>query len=890
MSTPLLQTKLYAPPARPNLIARPQLITQLSAEGVRPLTIIAAPAGFGKTTLVQQWLAQRATLVAWLALDEDDNEVLRFLRYLIAALQSCQPPIGQNALGLLTLPQAPLPKAILTALLNELTAATPTLTLVLDDYHVITSPVVHEALTFLIDHLPPPLRLIMTTRADPPLPLSRWRVRGQITEIRAVDLRFSVSEATSFFQESMELNLAAAEVATLATRTEGWIAGLQLAALSLRGTPDRARFVASFTGTNRLIFDYLVEEILNQQPEPVKYFLLHTAILDRLCAGLCDALLGLDNSQAILEQLERANLFLLPLDQERNWYRYHQLFAETLRHLLRQQSTAPLMKLYQRASAWHEQMGLSSEAVRYALYAEDWARVAQIIEQQAMTWLGRGEAAPLRNWLDALPAGEVQIRPYLNLVYAWVAVLAAQYDTVEKHVKAAEMALDRADRVLPGDLPAAEAVGQIAAVRTLIAVHQHDPERARKLGQQALQALPAANRYVRAMLLYALGLAEWASGNAPAARALFTQVSQLGNRAGQRIVTFSALMNLGGLQEVQGNLRLAAQTYRQALALATEGFAGSLPLAAMAYIGLGFLQREWHELAAAIEHLRAGIELSRSGGFAVSEALGWFGLALTKQAQGDQTGVAAAMAEAETIVARWGDAPPPVQVSVYQARLAFLRQDWPAAAAYCQARRTPAGHIPQEWRESDAIMQARLRLAQGHAAEALTLLHELLPLAENADRGWHLLEILVLQALAWHKLGDSSSAQSTLERALLLAEPEGYIHLFTDEGAALIPLLRKAALRGVAVAYVSRLLAVLAPRQPQLPPAPPGVEPLSEPLSEREREVLRLIAAGLKNQEIAAELVVVLGTVKAHINHIYQKFGVTNRTQALRRGRELGLL
>jgi LuxR family transcriptional regulator, maltose regulon positive regulatory protein len=423
-----------------------------------------------------------------------------------------------------------------------------------------------------------------------------------------------------------------------------------------------------------------------------------------------------------------------------------------------------------------------------------------------------------------------------------------------------------------------------------VAVHRHEPVQARALGQKALQAIPSENRYVRAMLLYALALAEWSNDNAAAARTLFGEVSRLGNRAEQRIITFSALNNLAGLQEVQGKLRLAAQSYRQALELASDGFAGPLPLAGMAYLGLGFLAREWHELATATEYLQTSIALSRRGGFEVAEALGWFGLALTHQAQSDPARMRAATAEAETIVARWHDAPPPVQVSIYQARLAYLRQDWQAASAYCQKRPDTAGHVPAEWREGDAIMRARLLLAQDAIGEAQSLLSNLLFVAEKAERGWHLLEILVLQALAWHKQDDLSSALHTLERALLLAEPEGYIHLFTDEGGALAVLLRKIAARGVAVGYVGKLLAVLDAPRPLTIATPPGVQPLLEALSERELEVLRLMAAGLKNQAIADELVVVLGTVKAHINNIYGKLGVANRVQAITRASELQLL
>ncbi|MFN8495372.1 MAG: LuxR C-terminal-related transcriptional regulator [Caldilineaceae bacterium] len=894
----LLTTKFYIPAPRRPSVSRPQLMDQLQAALTAPCTLLMAPAGFGKTTLLSLWIEQHRPSVAWLALDEGDDDAVRFWLYAITSLQQLHSGLGAGALALLRAPQPPPLEAVLTQWINELAQMTIPCALILDDYHLITNPAIHQSINFLVDHRPAALHLIISSRSEPPLALARWRVRHQLHEVNATALRFSPVEADVFLNEVMGLALSPTQVAVLTARTEGWIAGLQLAALAMRGMQvgegrlDPADFIEQFTGSHAHLVDYLVEEVLHRQPEAVQRFLLHTSILERLCGPLCDAVTGERNSQARLEQVQRANLFLFPLDQVHGWYRYHPLFAEALRHRLQQTAAeegAALHGLYRRASLWHAQTGLIAEAMRYALLAEDWLGAADIIEQNIIALQGRGEFMSMRSWLAALPAPLVQARPYLNLAYAWSTILAAQYEEVERHLRMAELALAEGSAPL-ANLPSAEIVGQIAAVRTLLAVFRNEPEHARELGQQALPLLSTDNLPIRMRLIYALGLAERANGNARTAEQAFREAAQLGQRAQNPIQVLIALIGLAELREVQGQLHAAAHTFQQALDVATVGKSGPLPMACLAYAGLGTIYRQWHDLATAESHLRQAITLSQLGGIEITEAYAWFMLALVYQNWGDNVQANEARRRGERLVAAWSHVPPTAQLGPLQARLALLQGDWATAARHCPPSDEQSTELRNEWLAAEAIMRARILIAQGNSAAALPMLDALRQTALHTGRNAHVIEILVLQAIALHSQDDSVTALACLEEALRRAEPEGYMHLFTDEGSVLLPLLHKVAARGVLIDYVGRLLAVLEPRQPLLPPRPAGVEPLLEPLSERELAVLRLMAAGLKNQTIADELVVVLGTVKAHINHIYQKLGVENRVQAIERARALHLL
>jgi LuxR family maltose regulon positive regulatory protein len=933
MVVPLLTTKLYIPPPRPEWVPRPRLLARLDAGlGLaHRLILVSAPPGFGKTTLLSEWVAHLRSdaaaglsfreRVAWVSLDPGDNALPRFLAYLIAALQTIEAGVGAGVLGALQSPglaDAPTPSAIeplLTALLNELAALPEPVLLLLDDYHLIEAPAIHQAMTFLLDHLPPRICLVLATRADPPLPLSRLRSRGAVTELRQADLRFTPQEAAAFLNQTMGLGLRAEEVAALETRTEGWIAGLQLASLAMQGTPalqsggeEVAAFVKAFAGDDRYIVDYLVEEVLDRQAGAVQSFLLETSILDRLSGPLCDALRfgsavtpgssvdRRDDSQALLEELERRNLFLVPLDGNRRWYRYHQLFADLLRHRLQQLQPDRVATLHYRASQWYEDNGLLADAVEHALAAGDFQRVADLIEPASWAHLSHGDASTLLEWLDALPDELLHSRPRLDLLYAWALLAAMQLETIEARLHEVERRMLAAETPTLDASPAGQAAlqairGEIVAIRATLASLRGDAPTAIELAQQALDHLPAAELHLRGILADILGAAYDSSGNTAAASRAFTEAAALCQAAGNPLIALIALGNLAHLQETQGQLRQAADTCHQALEL-VGGLEGEPPLSVgMAEAGLGKLAYEWDQLDAAARYLEATIERGRRGGVVELVAVGCTFLVRVYQARHDLDGATDLIEEAERLVQTAGiSAGSRAHLAATRARL-WLQQGNLEAATHW-ARESGLG-VDDEYdplRQVEYIALARLLLASApgqpdRLAEALRLLEGLLQVTEA--QGWmgQALEILALQAVALQASGELERAMDALARALSLGEPEGYIRTFVDLGAPMAELLRGAARRGIRTGYVARLLAK-APGEP-VPAAP---SPLVEPLSDRELEVLRLIAAGLSNREIAQRLVITPGTAKWHANNIYGKLGVHSRTQAVARARELGLL
>jgi LuxR family maltose regulon positive regulatory protein len=904
MATLLLTTKLHVPRARLDLVPRPHLIERLSDALTRPLTLVSAPAGFGKTTLLGEWIVRREPRVAWVSLDEQDNDTTCFWTYIIAALQRLDPGLGENALAMLHargLSPQPLStsfeprgeaewaEAALIVLLNEIEAAPNARVLVLDDYHLITAPAIHQTIAFLLDHLPASMHLVLISRADPPLPLARLRARGQLAEIRTDDLRFTPDEAATFLNRIMDLKLSADQVAALESRTEGWIAGLQMAALSMRGRADIDSFVSAFAGSHRYILDYLAEEVLNRQPEAVQTFLLLTCLLDRLNAPLCDAVLAQESgySQTMLEYLERANLFITSLDDERRWYRYHPLFAEVLRHRLAQTQPGRAPDLHRRAGEWHAENGFTAEAIRHALAAGEVERAANLIEQSAITLLGLVEEATLQAWLDALPADVVRAHPSLGIAYAWVLGLKGELGALEARLDEIEARLAGANDAALADATRDDLLGQVAALRAQVAFGRQDLPGAIALCRQALARLAEDRILTRAVVVFHLGLAERVQGD-PAAERDLRQAGMLARSAGNLVFELLVLDNLAALQEVQGKLHEAERTYRQMLQLGARRDGQRLTIAGIAHIGLGKLRREWNELDTAQRELDEGIALSQLGGIGQEiEFDGLITLALISQAQGHAIGADEMLRKAMHIAQQRNRPDWVMRVATFAARLALARGNVAEAARWAQTYGIRADGGLTEWLEIEHTTLARLLIAQGKPAEALSLLGRLLEVAEAAGRMGRVIEILALQALAFTAQGDRTSATKALDRALALAEPEGYSRLFADEGEPMAALLRQAAARGVAVEYVAKLLGALAP-SPSSPP--PRVPPLIEPLSERELQVLRLVAAGLTNQQIADELVVVVATVKAHINRIYRKLDVTNRVQAVARARELNLL
>jgi LuxR family maltose regulon positive regulatory protein len=940
MAMPVLTTKLYIPPPRPEQVPRARLLARLDAAlGLHHrLILVSAPPGFGKTTLLSEWVAHLrsgaaadpalAGRVAWVSLDAGDNALPRFLAYLIAALQTIEGGVGAGVLGALQAPgladagPPPALEPLLTALINELAALPEPVLLVLDDYHLIEAPAIHQALTFLLDHLPLDMGLVLATRADPPLPLSRLRSRGALTELRQADLRFTPGEAAAFLNQTMGLELRAEEIAALEARTEGWIAGLQLASLALsgQGTPplsgDRgvAAFVEAFAGDDRYVVDYLVEEVLDRQAEAVHSFLLETSILDRLSGPLCDAVrfggaetpgssaradavrfggaetpdsaeganAGMhDDSQALLEELDRRNLFLVPLDGKRRWYRYHRLFADLLRHRLHQARPKRVPALHRRASRWYEDNGFLTDAVEHALAAEDFERVAGLIEPASWAHLSQGGAATLLGWLDALPAELLHSRPRLDLLYAWALLAAMQLEAIEARLHDVERRLPAA-----GPTPIR---GEIATIRATLAGLRGDTPAAIELAEEALDHLPAGELHLRGILADILGAAYDASGNTEAASQAYTEAAALCQAAGNPLIALIALGNLARLQEMQGRLRQAADTCYQALELAAGLQGEPPPSVGMAEAGLGKLAYEWDELDDAARHLEAAIERGRRGGIVELVAAGCAALAPVYQARGDLEGVTALIEEAERLVQTVGiSAGSRAQVAATRARLWLQQGDLEATAGWASGLAVDDDYDPL--RQVEVIALARLLLALAPSEpdrleDALRLLEDLLRATEA--QGWmgQALEILVLQAVALQMAGEPEQAMDALVRALSLGEPEGYVRTFLDLGAPMRELLQAAARRGIRPAYVERLLARATGET-----APAAPSPLVEPLSDRELEVLRLIAAGLSNREVARELVITPGTAKWHAHNIYGKLGVHSRTQAVARARELGLL
>jgi len=880
----LLSTKLHRPLPRAHLVRRPQLAARLTQGVMGPLTLVSAPAGFGKTTLLAQWFAESGIPVAWLSLEAGDNELVRFLSYLIAALQTLDPHLGAVALALLQMPQQARAETVLTLLTNDVGSHGRDggdFALVLDDYHVIEAKAIDQALTYLVEHLPPQMHLVIATREDPQLPLARLRARGHLTELRATDLRFTPSEAAAFLNQGMGLNLSAEDIARLSTRTEGWIAGLQLAAISMQGHQDATSFITSFTGSHHFVLDYLVEEVLQQQPESIQTFLLRTSILDRMTGSLCDAVLlnPSGSGQATLESIEHANLFLVPLDNERRWYRYHQLFADLLRQRLHQRSASSpgdevedVTELHIRASVWYEDHGLSIEAFHHAAAAHDVARAERLIEGEGMPLHFRGAGAPVLNWLESLPRTALDARPSLWVTYASTLLFGGQHTAVEQKLQAAEAALAAA---VPDDRTR-DLVGRIASMRATLAVIQHDGATIVVQSRRALEYLDPDNLPVRTATTWTLGYAYQLQGDRAAARGAYTEVIAIGKSFGDSIYTLAATINLGQVQEADNQLSLAAESYQRSLQLA-----GDPPqrMACEAHLGLARVFYEWNDLEEASQHGQQSAQLARQilvDTFAAYEVF----VARLKLAQGDVPGAAAALDEAEAFVRRHRFVFRMPDVAAAQVLLLLHLGHLAAAAHLAQTHDLP-------------ISQARVHLAQRDPSAALAVL---LPWRRQVEaKGWadEQLKVMVLQAVALHMHGDKDQAVHLLCDALALAAPGGFIRLFVDEGPPMAHLLSEVEAQGMMPDYVGKLLAILkadAQKRAHTSSLPPPAQRMFEPLSPRELEVLHLMAAGLSNQEMCERLFLALSTVKGHNRTIFGKLGVQRRTEAVARARALGLV
>jgi LuxR family transcriptional regulator, maltose regulon positive regulatory protein len=902
----LVSTKLRPSQGRPKLVARPQLTAMLERESGRKLTLISAPAGFGKTTLLVDWLRGREDgdqSVAWVSLDEGDNDPVRFLTYLVAALRrTVGEGFGEGVLAALRSPEPPRMEAVLGAFVNELDDLPGEVAVVLDDYHVIDSEAVHGVASFLLEHLPPNVHLVISSRIDPPLQLSRLRTRNQMTELDAAHLTFTSEEAASFLNTVMGLELSAEDVAMLEERTEGWIAGLQLAALSMRDRKDVPGFIKAFSGSHRDVLDFLAEEVLRRQPERVQEFLLETSMLDHLTGPLCDALTSRSDGQEMLERLERENLFVVPLDEERRWYRYHHLFADFLRTRLERQSPERVSEQHCQAAAWYEQDGLISEAVGHALAAEDHERAADLIEQGIAEMWRRGEVMTLLGWLEVLPEGAKRRRPRLLLEHATALMVVGRLDEVEPLLREAEHAAggSRADsvgdQVDTGEAHRRYVLGYVATIRAWRTVRLGDPQGAIELARQALALLPEDDSRSRNIAAFSLAGAYQDAGDLAAASAVFAEISERGLAAGHDYMALGAMAHQAELQMARGRLREAELILQRALQLAAERGGASLHATGEVHVTVGQLSYEWNDLDSAAHRLKEGMELARRISRFDTLVDAYIALSRVQRARGDVEGTLEATQEADRLAQRSGVGEEIVKAAVWKARLHLTMGDL-ATAAIEQDRATGvSGRVPHSVQDIERIGLARLLVAREEHDEALEMLARLREAAEASGKTGKAIEILALEAVALQAKGEKEQAVGILARALALAEPEGYVRTFADEGSPMAALLSEvldAKQRGRLVpdvpAYYLRKLSAALERDASSAAAPAGGE-LREPLSERELEVLALLAAGKSNRQIASELFVALSTVKTHIKNIYGKLDVRNRMQAVSRARELNLL
>lgn len=948
MAAQILATKLFAPPPRPGLIARPGLLERLWAGCAGKLTLISAPAGFGKTTLLALWLASLTSIeqaavsseqaeqgaafsalrnappkTAWLSLDPADNDPARFWTYVATALDRARPGCAASVLQALASPQPPAIEAILTELLNALAALPDTMILVLDDYHLIENPPIHQAVTFLLDHLPPNLRLLLATRVDPLLPLARLRARGELAELRIGDMRFTAEESAAFLHTMIGPALSAGDVAALDQRTEGWAAGLQLAAIAMRGRADLAGFIASFTGSSRYVVDYLAAEVLDALPHHLHNFVMQTSILERLSAPLCDAVLGVEAEGAgysglLLAELERLNLFLIPLDDERVWFRYHHLFAEVLRGRLRTgASAAAVAELHRRASGWYARQveantqPFVADAVQHALAARDWPQAAQLIESHGLALALRGNVATVLGWLDALPEALFQIHPVLGMNHAVMLVFTNQLEASEARLREVERSLPpNAD-----DVVSLTTRGQLVLMRANFARTYGDVAACVALSREALAILPPVAAIPRAGSVVNLARGYLATGDvSPAAERLAEEGVQLQRRAGNQVALMNAFTNLAWLRVLQGRLGAAAITYEEghrAVPSSLQGMGGPAY-----FFGLGAICYERNELAAAEQYLEQGLRVLANPAIttdALVAAQGHLTVARLRQAQGKQAEALAALTLLGTVappgrgapvLERWADA--------MHARLSLAQGELDGASRWADLITAASAERTTFLDELALLTLARVWVAQSRrdasprrAVEAGALLDRLLADALASGRGHSAIEIRVLQSLALWARGSEAVAIEGLAPALELAAEEGYVRVFVDEGEPMRALLgalrRRSDVPEPRMGVVDRLLSAFGDGAPVAEPRQASsaaqstlhrslAEAPVEPLTARELEVLRLIAEGANNSEIAERLVIAVGTVKRHINSLFGKLEVASRTQALRVARARNLI
>lgn len=893
MSTPVLATKLFIPAPRPEAVARPHLLARLqqALDSTCPVTVLSAPAGFGKTTLLADWIAgiqhgETAVHVAWLSLDAGDNDPARFLASLVAALRRANASITS------LLQPSDASETALTTLINDVAQATGKIVLVLDDFHYIDALPVRRALSFLLDNLPERMHLVVASRSDPPLPLARLRARGNLTELRATDLRFTAAETSAFLNQVMHLGLDAADITALETRTEGWIAGLQLAALSLQGRSDPTAFVQAFTGTHRFVIDYLTEEVLHRQPPSVRDFLAQTCILHRLSGSLCDAVTGLTTGSATLEALERDNLFVVPLDDRREWYRYHHLFADVLRARMLREGRQHPPTLHGLASKWYDDHDLPEDAVHHALAAEDFERAAGLIERALPVMRRRRQDVTLLDWIHRLPREILARRPVLSVHYAWALLVAGDLAGVALRLDEAERGLHAADRSDRGGGELQTLPVMIEVYRAALAQALNDIAGQQRHARRALELAEPGDHFASAAAGGFLGLAAWANGELEsglrAFREVGTNLTMAGNASdvlGTTVVLAEMLLPLGRLNDAQ-------RAYEQALHdAAILGDTITQPVADL-HVGLGGLHWHHNEFSLATEHLLAAQALGERASLPENRYRWFTTMARIQDSRGEFDAALRSLAEADRLYAR-GFFPEVAPIAAMRARLWIRQGRLGEARSWAVTRGLAETDALSYLTEFDHVTLARLLLAEYRAAPtsstlqtARDLLDRLLDAAESGGRAGSAIEILLLQALLHDAAGRSDLALVPLERALRQAEPDGYVRLFADEGAPMDALLRASLHRGIRSKSVRRLRRALLPELASGPAQEPGPDALSE----RELHVLRLLGTELSGPQIAGELFVSVNTLRTHTKHIFGKLAVNSRVAAVRRAHELGLL
>jgi LuxR family maltose regulon positive regulatory protein len=834
--------------------------------------------------------------LAWLSLDAGDNNLARFLTYVSAALETLAPGLAQDLVSQLQLPELPPMEALVTALINGVNAFPQDFALALDDCHAITDPGIHAALAYLLDYLPPKMHLVLLTRADPPIHLAKLRVRGDMLELRTDDLRFSSEEATLFLNDLMDLKLSGENINALSQRTEGWIVGLQMAALSMQGKKDATDFIRAFTGSHRYILDFLSEEVLSHQPEPVQKFLLQTSVLNRLSGPLCDAVLGeMQNSAQLLVELERKNLFLIPLDDERQWYRYHHLFSDLLFQYLKQTEPTKINVLYERAATWLKENGYLENAVGYALKAQNYDLATRLMLQIKNSLWNRGEVHMLLNWFNTLPEDLVRSQPELCIAYAGCLVLLGYFDATEKWLQSVEAGLDP---MTASELPAVIWRQKVLIYRSVNARYHGDYVAAIALGQSGLDKTPSTQVRDRGSALLFLGQAHFYAGNTDIAEQVFNDAVQAFQASGHTMAGLNARYYLAQIRVLQGRLHEASEIYQQAIEFISRQ--GTTVYSGVEYVGLGDLKREWNQLDAAAMEIQQGLELAEAGDFIFSLTEVYLARIRLAISQKDWEAGERTIQKAGQVARR---CPTSVEIEhfrTWQARLQLAQGNLAEAEAWAETFEaemqgveiTGPFDLLHEFRQ---LTLARVWLAQGKTDQAAALLERIRSAAEAAGRGGRALEAQMLQALADLAADKERQAIENVSQVLAQAEPEGYVRLFLDEGAPMVKLLYKVSTqtKGGARDYAGRLLAAYhqeeAEQMTPLPQALPG-HPLVEPLSKREIEVLRLIADGCSNKEIANKLVISIGTAKRHTTNIFTKLVVKNRMEAVAIARQLGLL